>query len=102
MGSKELDTTAAAPPQSIQVNLGCTNNCFKYVFGFGCVSLHCCSQDFSGCGGHGVLSSFRVQPAHCGEFSCRGAQALAAVAHGHSSYVSWVLQLGLSSSAAWA
>ena len=59
MGSKELDATAAAPPQSIQVNLGCTNNCFNYVFGFGRVSLHCCSRDFSGCGGHGVLSSFR-------------------------------------------
>ena len=36
MGSKELDTTATTPPQSIQVNLECPNNCFNSVFISGC------------------------------------------------------------------
>ena len=58
------------------------------------VSLCCCSQDFSSCGNHGVLSSLSAQPSHCAGFSRPGAQALVVVAHGLSSCVSWVLHSG--------
>lgn len=51
--------------------------CF-YSFSFGCTGscLGFCTWAYSSRGVQGLLSSARMRPSHCGDFSCRGAQAL--------------------------
>ena len=55
--------------------------CF-YSFSFGCTGscLGFCTWAFSSHGEQGLLSSCRMRPSHCGDFSCHGAQALGDVA----------------------
>ena len=66
------------------------------------LGLHCCMQAFSSCGKWGVTLPCGEWAAHCGGFSCCGAQALGTwasvvVAHRLSSCGSWAIEHRFSS-----
>ena len=56
---------------------------------------------FSSCGEQGLLSSCGKQASHCGGFSCCGAQALVAAAHGLSSCSFQALEHRFSGGGSW-
>ena len=49
---------------------------FIYLFILVVLGLCCCLQAFSSCQEWGVLSGYRMQASHCGNFSCYGLWAL--------------------------